>query len=471
MLFKFNKYTSPNWYYNISSEKSFHNNFFVDYRSLSNEHQKQLDIDSSYSSEGATLCDVAYQILQKGIMDKGAKPLTVTPTKENKVDIRLFGDYDITIDRGVLIVNKVDNYRFVRRFYGSSHALMILTMRLLSLHNPITELAAFIKTRRVKKVPLFTTNGFTEYKNLYDNFDSKLIQSKPKVSVIIPTLNRYEYLKDVMIDLENQDYKNFEVIVVDQSEPFNEAFYKGWKLDLKYYHQAEKALWLARNFAIKRAVGEYVLLYDDDSRVDPDWISQHLKCLDYFKCDVSSGVSLSVVGAKIPEDYAFFKWSGQIDTGNVMFAKSMMVDTGMFDRQFEKQRMGDGEYGLRSYLCGKKNMSNPYAKRIHLKVQSGGLRQMGAWDAFQNAKFFAPKPIPSVLYLVRKYFGNNIARVLLAFSIPFTLLPYKFKGSNKMKIVSLLLFIIFFPIAIIPVIRSWHQASVKLKEGNKIAML
>ena len=81
---------------------------------------------------------------------------------------------------------------------------MILAMRLLSLHNPFTELSAFIETRNVKKVPLYMTNGFMEYQKKYESFDSDLIRSNPKVSIIIPTLNRYEYLKDVIIDLENQ---------------------------------------------------------------------------------------------------------------------------------------------------------------------------------------------------------------------------------------------------------------------------
>ena len=35
-------------------------------------------------------------------------------------------------------------------------------------------------------------------------------------------------------DFEKQDFKNFEVIVVDQSEPFNEDFYKTFKLDIKF---------------------------------------------------------------------------------------------------------------------------------------------------------------------------------------------------------------------------------------------
>ena len=202
------------------------------------------------------------------------------------------------------------------------------------------------------------------------------------VSVVIPTLNRYTYLKDVLEDLEKQDYENFEVIVVDQSEPFQKEFYDQFDLNIHLIHQEEKALWLARNTAIQKAQGEYILLFDDDSRVDTDWISQHLKALDFFQADLSSGVSISKHGAKVPAQYAYFCISSQVDTGNVLLPKQIFRDIGLFDRQFEKQRMGDGEFGLRAYLAGYKNVSNPYAKRLHLKVGSGGLRQMGSWDGF-----------------------------------------------------------------------------------------
>ena len=227
---------------------------------------------------------------------------------------------------------------------------------------------------------------------------------KPFVSIVIPTLNRYEYLKDVLEDLEKQEYKNFEVIIVDQSNPYQEDFYKKFNLDIQLIQQTERALWLARNHAIEVSKGKYLLLFDDDSRVAPDWIVNHLKCLDFFKADISSGVSLSAVGAEVPQNYSFFRISDQIDTGNVLLKKQVFRDIGLFDRQFEKQRMGDGEYGLRAYLNGYKNISNPYAGRIHLKVGSGGLREMGSWDAFRPKSLFAPRPIPSVLYLYRKYY-------------------------------------------------------------------
>ena len=165
-------------------------------------------------------------------------------------------------------------------------------------------------------------------------------------------------LKDVFKDLENQMYKNFEVIVVDQTDDFQEDFYKGWNLDLKFWFQEEKALWKARNEAIKSSKGEYILLYDDDSLVQPNWIEEHLKTLDFFNADLSSGVSISTVGAEVPEHYNYFRWSDQLDTGNVLLKKEIFNKIGLFDRQFEKQRMGDGEFGLRCYLAGFKNISN-----------------------------------------------------------------------------------------------------------------
>jgi glycosyltransferase involved in cell wall biosynthesis len=288
------------------------------------------------------------------------------------------------------------------------------------------------------------------------------------VSVIIPTLNRYPYLKDVLKDLEQQDYSNFEVIVVDQSEPFQEEFYDEFQLNINLIHQEEKALWLARNTAIKQSKGEYILLFDDDSRVDKDWITQHLKTLDFFKADLSSGVSISTQGAKVPANYAHFGISSQLDTGNVLLKKSVFKDLGLFDRQFEKQRMGDGEFGLRAYLSGYKNISNPYAKRLHLKVGSGGLRQMGSWDGFRPKKWLDPRPIPSVVYLFRSYHGNKAARWALLKTVPSSIMPYRYKSNSVMMLVGVLISIVISPLVFFQVWKSWSLASTKLKEGPMI---
>ena len=62
--------------------------------------------------------------------------------------------------------------------------------------------------------------------------------SEPKVSVIIHSYNRYEYLVNALKSIENQTYKNFEIILInddsDQREYYETNFGpKVKKIDIK----------------------------------------------------------------------------------------------------------------------------------------------------------------------------------------------------------------------------------------------
>ncbi|WP_418637755.1 glycosyltransferase family 2 protein [Winogradskyella sp.] len=445
MIFNFLKYIRPIWYYNLKPKQDY--SYFPTAEILV-ENGFSIDKDLKYKSIEAQNRDLAWRAFHQGFIS----------TKVEK-----------GIDAWKLVKLPIeDEYRFFRKNFHKLWAIYVLFFRLITLHNPINELSAFWKTRCVQRQS-HVQNHFS-YPG-YDTFKSKLIEKQPFITVIIPTLNRYDYLKDVFKDLEQQTYKSFEVIVVDQTDDFQEDFYKGWNLDLKFWFQEEKALWKARNEAIKSAKGDYILLYDDDSLIENDWIEQHLKTLDFFDADLSSGVSLSTVGAEIPENYSYFCWSSQLDTGNMLLKKEIFKTIGLFDRQFEKQRQGDGEYGLRAYLAGYRNISNPKAKRIHLKVSQGGLRQMGSWDGWRPKKWNAPRPVPSVLYLARKYFGNKEAVLMVIPSVTPSLIPYQFKRNKILKLLSLLLLPLLLPLLIFQVTKSWHLASKKLKQGAMIEHL
>jgi GT2 family glycosyltransferase len=283
--------------------------------------------------------------------------------------------------------------------------------------------------------------------------------------VVIPTLNRYTFLKDVFRDLAEQSYKHFEVLVCDQSEPFDKSIYEEWPFAITLIRQEEKALWKARNQCIQASKGAYILLFDDDSRVSPDWILMHLKCLSFFDGAISAGVTDTVVGGGMGPKDNYFHLSEVFDTGNAMVARHVFEKTGLFDRQFEKQRMGDGEFGLRAYLSGYQVISNPYAKRVHLKVESGGLREMGSWDAFRPKSLFSPRPIPSVLYFVRKYFGNQSAIYVMLIAVPPSIVSYKYKGNKLYKMLGSIAWLFLIPIIIPQVIYSWKLSTKKLTQG------
>lgn len=444
-MFTFIKYISPTWYYTLGSQN--HRRYWANVCLLDEADQLLIDKPACYSSREVALLDMSYQAWLKGVITDEKAALEV----ENiRPDLK-------------------DEYCFSRRHFNPVWAAFVLAIRLLELNNPLKEVRAFASSLKIKRINPYTNTK--DWKSRLNTFKSEFHARNPKVSVIIPTLNRYRYLKDVLEDLEKQDYKNFEVLVVDQSEPFDEVFYKTYKLDLKVWFQEEKALWLARNTAVEKSAGELILLFDDDSRVDPDWISTHIRCLDFFEADISSGVSISVIGAKVPETYSYYKWGDQLDTGNVMLKKEVFRKVGLFDRQFERQRQGDGEFGLRAYLGGFKNISNPDAKRLHLKVSEGGLRQMGSWDGWRPKKFFAPRPVPSVLYLTRKYFGNRAALYMLVQSVLPSVIPYRFKSSLPAVIFGSFVASFLSPLLSISVFKSWRLSSQKLKDGAKIAKL
>lgn len=439
MIFNHLKYLKPIWYFNLKSNKDFC--YFPADQQLK-DNGFYLEKDISYTSKIAQNYDLAWNAFQSGFISNDEKS-GIDIWKENTFPIQ-------------------DEYRFLRKNFHSAWVLYVLLFRLITFHNPFKEIKGFLKTRKVKRVD-YSINILNDVS--YEVFESTLVASNPFISVVIPTLNRYEYLKDVLKDLENQTYKNFEVIIVDQTDDFRKEFYEGWHLDLKFWFQEEKALWKARNEAIQSAKGDYILLYDDDSLVENDWIYEHLKCLDFYKADLSSGVSISTIGAEVPKHYNYFRWSDQLDTGNVLLKRDIFNTIGFFDLHFEKQRMGDGEYGLRCYLNGYKNISNYKAKRIHLKVSQGGLRQMGSWDGWRPKKLFGPRPVPSVLYLSRNYFGDKLSVLYVLHSILPSLVPYKFKKSKFLKIVSFVMIPFLLPLVMFQVIKSWNLASMKLKDS------
>ena len=441
-MFHFINYCTPNWYFNLLKSQIL-SCYLVNYDSLDQFQKSLIDYDENYSCKEVSLLDASFQALKKGI--------------ELKIDV----DF-LSLSNCEPSIS--DNYRFIKKYYGLPWIFFVLSIRILSLNNPIKEISGFLRCLRVERVDL--------YKKINPlsliQYSSELLKNSPFVSVIIPTLNRYDYLERCITDLEKQNYKNFELIVVDQSNPFRPEFYKNRSIEITLIRQENIGLWMARNNAIRKSKGEFILLYDDDSIVEQNWIELHLKCIDYFKVNISSGVSLATIGSKIPKNYSFYRWADQIDTGNVLIKKDVFRKIGLFDEQFEGMRLGDGEFGFRAFLNSIAIISNPEAHRIHLKVETGGLRQMGSWDAFRPTKIFAPKPIPSVIYFYKRYLSPLNLRMTVFIGMILSNIKYTNKRHNIYLIISVIKTIVFFPLMLYQLFKSYKIASSMITEGNKI---
>lgn len=404
---------------------------------LISTHSEELQADELFSHQSRRI-ELSYRANRLGIFNRDFSP-----------GINWWSELEIPIS---------DEYLFARKYFPASRVLVALITRILTFHNPIKEITAFKKSAIVKKIILANTTPVPEG---FNKFPFKFFEEKPAITVVIPTLNRYKHLANVLTDLEVQDYRHFDVIVVDQSDAFDPDFYKNYKLNIRVIRQEEKALWLARNTAIKNATGSFIALSEDDVRIPKSWLSNHLRCIEYYNADISNGIFFPQ-GESIPQDKNFFRWSDQFATGNAFLNKRVFLKTGLFDRQFEKQRMGDGEFGMRAYKMGVKSIMNPLAWCEDVKAATGGLRESGNWDAFRPKNIWSMRPVPSVLYFYRKYFGTKAALISLLIQIPPSIVPYRYKRNKKMLIAGSAISILLLPLIIFQVLRSWKKSTLML---------
>ncbi len=104
-----------------------------------------------------------------------------------------------------------------------------------------------------------------------------------KVSIIIPTYKRSEFLSRAIESCLNQTYKNIEVIIVDDNEPNSEYAKETKELVSKYknvvYFKNPKNVGPceSRNNGIKQASGKFVAFLDDDDVFLPTKIEKQIE--------------------------------------------------------------------------------------------------------------------------------------------------------------------------------------------------
>ena len=106
-----------------------------------------------------------------------------------------------------------------------------------------------------------------------------------KISILIPTFNRAQYLPRAVESALSQDYNNIEVIVSDNASTDNTMEVMERFKDNKNfkYFRNNKNLGMVRNW--KKELDEYssgdyfIILSDDDYLVDNEYISKAVKLI------------------------------------------------------------------------------------------------------------------------------------------------------------------------------------------------
>lgn len=218
----------------------------------------------------------------------------------------------------------------------------------------------------------------------------------PSISVVIPTRNRPAGLRACLEALAAQSAPDFEVMVVDDAsdQPARQVVSEfDGRLELHLLvnqHRCGPAH--ARNRAVAAASGDYIAFVDDDVRVVPTWLQEHMNAQQ-----ATSGMVGTIGPLAAPPDWraqAWTRWEAdtlqreydrmrrgdyrptwrQFHTGNALVSRSAIVDAGGFDEQF--LRAEDIELGLRMSWRGVQFAFAPRAIGWHYSA-----RALDAWLA------------------------------------------------------------------------------------------
>ena len=218
----------------------------------------------------------------------------------------------------------------------------------------------------------------------------------PKVSVVIPNYNGMKYLRDCIASLNKQDDLDFETIIIDNASQDS---------DYKWIEEAYPDIIFKRlgknygfspavNEGIKMAQAEYVLLLNNDTVVETDFISQLVKAIEKdTRIFAVSSKMIAYDNHAIMDDagdeYTVLGWAYKTGDGRsvndfnkpkkvfsacagaALYRKSVFEEIGLFDEDFFAY-MEDVDVSYRARIYGYYNVYCPEAKVYHIGSATSG---------------------------------------------------------------------------------------------------
>lgn len=143
--------------------------------------------------------------------------------------------------------------------------------------------------------------------------------NRPLVTIAIPTFNRAKYLREAIISVLNQSYKNIDIIISDNCSTDNTGQVVQEFTDprLRYFKQLENLGMVGNwNSCLNQANGEYFLLLSDDDVLEVNAVEQLLSAFDrpdvvisycrfLYVDDEMSPVELSIIAPNIESGHEF----------------------------------------------------------------------------------------------------------------------------------------------------------------------
>ncbi|AZQ45190.1 glycosyltransferase [Nonlabens ponticola] len=318
-------------------------------------------------------------------------------------------------------ISDKDLVRFYLKFFKKDHLYYMISRQSIGRAAQITSLMLSLKSK-VKRYQ----------EELIEPRELQEIAGQPTVSYIIPTMMRQEMTAALLDDLAAQTYPPTQVIIIDatpESDRVDDIYDKRLPFELIVEWQTTKGSCRARNEALEHVTSDYVIFGDDDIKIQPQFVENHLRFLQTYKADACNGSDimadhaqqdLSDLAKKVGQlDKSFFRTgvSQSFNNANSCVRREWIEKIGPNDVNYDGGYGEDSDYGIRLVKNGAVVLYNPFSINLHLKPPKGGYRFWGAeskklgkarkkqpWEGDRPVQDIIPVPSPTINYFNIKHF-------------------------------------------------------------------
>ena len=270
------------------------------------------------------------------------------------------------------------------------------------------------------------------------------------VSVIIPNYNGVDTIRRCIDSVQNQSYKNIEIIVIDSKSTDNsvEIIKRGYSNVVLIENPYNAGWGIACNVGIRKAKGDYYLILNNDAWMSPDCARELLKGISrdekYGACaskillgennsilDVAGGLLIFKDGLSVGRGHLElseeYNKEEEVFCANdccCLFRKEMFDDIGFYDDDFFIYA-DETDIGWKAQLTGWKCVYNPKAIAYHGHVNTEE-RYSSDFKAFyveRNRLFITFKYFPWFLIFV----GYGYSFLRYSYQVYYA---YKYKGAT-----------------------------------------
>jgi glycosyltransferase involved in cell wall biosynthesis len=308
--------------------------------------------------------------------------------------------------------------------------------------------------------------------------------NKLKLSVIIPTYNRYAFLKKCLQSICNQTFSSegYEIIVIDDgstddTESISKKF-KNNKINFHFHRQENAGPAAARNLGVALSSGDILVFIDDDCVAPADFLRNIDYCFEnYSEADVCVGKIIPVfdnIFLRQTTKYLEKKYrkesntivsqatpKTELRTDCSAVKKECFVSVGGFDTKFKLPSGEDVDLGFKLLERGFKILFTSKVVIYHHQRS----------DFFKTVKryfiFGMTDTVNFKKYFVNKIIFSGVFNKYLQFNVPKTCFYFH---VNMLKIILFILLISSFNKALslffIALILFYNYIKVKHSGGN-----